>query len=34
MLEARRKVRAAGSIDWADYVLYGNPAFRLRPAGD
>jgi pimeloyl-ACP methyl ester carboxylesterase len=34
MLEARRKVRAAGSIDWADYVHYGNPAFRLRPAGD
>jgi len=34
MLEARRKVRAAGSIDWADYVHYGNPGFRLGPAGE
>jgi pimeloyl-ACP methyl ester carboxylesterase len=34
VLAARRTVLAAGSIDWADYVLYGNPAFRLGPAGD
>jgi hypothetical protein len=29
MLGGRRKVRALGSVDWADYVHYGNPAFRL-----
>ena len=34
MLAARRVVAAAGSIDWADYVHYGNPAFRLGPQGD
>ncbi len=34
MRQARRKVLAAGSIDWADYVHYGNPGFRLGPAGD
>jgi len=34
MLEARRKVLAAGSIDWADYVHYGNPGFRLGHEGD
>ncbi|MCJ7452768.1 MAG: CHAT domain-containing protein, partial [Steroidobacteraceae bacterium] len=34
MLEARRKVLAAASIDWADYVHYGNPGFRLGPEGD
>ncbi len=34
MLEARRKVLASASIDWADYVHYGNPGFRLGPAGE
>jgi CHAT domain-containing protein len=29
MLAARRRVFELGSIDWADYVHYGNPAFRL-----
>ena len=29
VLKARREVLAAGSIDWADYVHYGNPSFRL-----
>lgn len=31
VLAARRLVFAQGSIDWADYVHYGAPAFRLRP---
>lgn len=30
MLEARRHVRDLRSVDWADYVHYGNPAFQLR----
>ena len=34
ILQARREVLSAGSIDWADYVHYGSPAFRLGPAGD
>ncbi len=34
VLEARRRVEASGSIDWADYVHYGNPAFRLGPDAD
>jgi CHAT domain-containing protein/pimeloyl-ACP methyl ester carboxylesterase len=29
ILRARRVVRDRGSIDWADYVHYGNPTFRL-----
>jgi CHAT domain-containing protein len=29
MLAARRRVFEFGSIDWADYVHYGNPAFRF-----
>ncbi len=29
VLEARRSVRESGSIDWADYVHYGNPDFTL-----
>ena len=29
MLAARRRVCDLGSIDWADYVHYGNPAFCL-----
>jgi CHAT domain-containing protein len=33
MRAARRVVAAAGSIDWADYVHYGNPSFRLGLAG-
>ena len=33
MLAARRVVAAAGSIDWADYVHYGTPSFRLGLAG-
>ncbi len=28
-LAARRRVLDLGSIDWADYVHYGNPAFRF-----
>jgi CHAT domain-containing protein len=28
ILSARRRVLDLGSIDWADYVHYGNPAFR------
>ena len=34
MLAARRVVATAGSIDWADYVHYGNPSFRLGPQRD
>ena len=26
----REAVRAAGSLDWADYVFYGDPDFRLK----
>lgn len=33
-LEARRAVRASESIDWADYVHYGNPRLVLTPARD
>ena len=33
ILQARREVLSAGSIDWADYVHYGNPGFRLGPEG-
>ena len=29
VLAARRRVLGLGSIDWADYVHYGNPTFRL-----
>jgi CHAT domain-containing protein len=29
MLAARRRVFDLGSIDWADYVHYGNPAFAF-----
>ena len=32
MLAARRRVFELGSIDWADYVHYGNPSFRLGSA--
>ncbi len=31
VLAARRLVFEQGSIDWADYVHYGTPSFRLRP---
>jgi CHAT domain-containing protein len=34
ILAARRVVAALGSIDWADYVHYGNPEFRLGPSGE
>jgi pimeloyl-ACP methyl ester carboxylesterase len=34
ILAARRAVLESGSIDWADYVHYGNPAFRLGPADE
>jgi hypothetical protein len=34
ILAARRRVFDLGSIDWADYVHYGNPAFRLVIAPD
>jgi hypothetical protein len=33
MLTARRRVFEQGSIDWADYVHYGNPAFLLASQG-
>jgi len=29
VLAARQRVFASGSIDWADYVHYGSPAFQL-----
>jgi CHAT domain-containing protein len=29
VLSARRRVLALDSLDWADYVHYGNPSFRL-----
>jgi pimeloyl-ACP methyl ester carboxylesterase len=32
VLAARRRVQADGSIDWADYVHYGDAGFRLAPA--
>jgi hypothetical protein len=32
VLAARRRVAAIRSIDWADYVHYGNPEFRLALA--
>jgi CHAT domain-containing protein/pimeloyl-ACP methyl ester carboxylesterase len=31
VLGAREAVAATGSTDWADYVHYGNPEFRLGP---
>jgi pimeloyl-ACP methyl ester carboxylesterase len=31
VLAARRHVRNLGSIDWADYVLYGSPDFVFAP---
>ncbi len=35
VLEARQRVLALGSIDWADYVLYGSPDFQVvRPDHD
>ncbi len=34
MLAARRRVFEQESIDWADYVHYGNPAFRLGAPTD
>ena len=30
LLDARRVVREAGSIDWADYIHYGSPHFILK----
>ena len=30
LLEARRTVRAARSIDWANYIHYGAPDFRVK----
>ena len=33
VLAARRTVLDAGSIDWANYLHYGNPAFELDRAG-
>ena len=29
VLGARRRLQAMPSIDWADYIHYGNPEFRL-----
>ena len=33
LLQSRRRVFALKSIDWADYVHYGDPDFRLKLAG-
>ena len=30
VLTARRAVRQAKSVDWADYILFGNPDFVLK----
>ncbi|MBK9139122.1 MAG: CHAT domain-containing protein [Verrucomicrobia bacterium] len=30
VLAGRHALQAAGSVDWADYLLYGNPAFSLK----
>jgi hypothetical protein len=32
VLAARLRVLESGSVDWADYVFYGNPAFEPWPA--
>ena len=32
VLAARRRIEALPSIDWADYVHYGSPEFRLLHA--
>jgi CHAT domain-containing protein len=32
VLAGRRAVKAAASVDWADYLLYGNPDFVLKRA--
>jgi hypothetical protein len=29
VLDARRRVHALDSIDWADYVHYGSPDFTI-----
>jgi hypothetical protein len=29
VLAARRRLEAIPSVDWADYVHYGSPEFRL-----
>jgi CHAT domain-containing protein len=31
VLAARQRVLGSGSVDWADYVFYGNPAFEPWP---
>jgi pimeloyl-ACP methyl ester carboxylesterase len=31
LIQGRRKVRELKAGDWANYVLYGNPEFRLTP---
>jgi hypothetical protein len=33
LLQSRRRVLGLKSIDWADYVHYGDPEFRLKVAG-
>jgi len=32
MLDGRKEVKNAGSVDWADYILYGDPNFILKRA--
>lgn len=34
VLAGRRAVEATASVDWADYLLYGNPDFVLKRAKD
>ena len=30
LLAGRKAVEKSGSIDWADYIHYGDPRFRLK----
>ena len=30
LLAGRNKVREVPSVDWSDYIMYGNYEFRLR----
>lgn len=30
LLDGRKAVQASGSVDWADYIHYGDPRFRLK----
>ena len=30
LLAGRKAVQASGSVDWADYIHYGDPRFRIK----